>query len=211
MRERPWFAVVYMFAITAFFSSIVIGFAQLTRDRVEANKQLAFEKAVLQVFDLAATNSPAQLHDTFVKRFIEPRKGQADYADYPLFDNGRIAGYAVPFDGKGFWAPIKGVIGISADMKTVTGIAFYEQSETPGLGAEIVKPAFCNRFKGLKISPTKTPLRIVPVGTERKPGEVEAISGATQTCTRLEKLINEDLSQWLDGMTTRSSQKGSEK
>ena len=47
MKDRPFFAVIYMFAVTAFFSAVLIGFARLTRDRVDANQQLAFEKAVL--------------------------------------------------------------------------------------------------------------------------------------------------------------------
>ena len=49
MREKPWFPAVYMFVVTAFFSSIVIGFSRLTEKRVEANTTLAFEKAVLSV------------------------------------------------------------------------------------------------------------------------------------------------------------------
>ena len=49
MREKWWFPIAYMFVVTAFFSSIVIGFARFTDERVEANKDLAFEKAVLAV------------------------------------------------------------------------------------------------------------------------------------------------------------------
>ncbi len=42
MREKRWYPVLYMFAVTALSSSIVIGFTQVTRHRVQANAALAF-------------------------------------------------------------------------------------------------------------------------------------------------------------------------
>ena len=47
MTEKKWFPIVYMFIVTCFFSSIVIGFTMFSSERVEANAQLSFEKAVL--------------------------------------------------------------------------------------------------------------------------------------------------------------------
>ena len=38
----------------------------------------------------------------------------------------------------GIWAPIRGVVGVSSDLKTV--LIAYEQNETPGLGARIAEP-----------------------------------------------------------------------
>ena len=49
MRQKKWFPIGYMFVATAFFSTIIIGFAEATRARVEANEKLAFEQAVLTV------------------------------------------------------------------------------------------------------------------------------------------------------------------
>ena len=196
IRDKPWFAVVYMFCVTAFFSFIIIGFAQITKDRVKANEQLAFERAVLEVFDMAEGKTPPQIHQTFVD---EIRK-EDDGAYYVRLDGDKVAGYAVVVRGKGFWAPIEGVIGVAADKRTITGIAFYEQNETPGLGAEITKPAFGNQFEGLRLRPIESPIGIKPFGAELADNEVHAISGATQTCMRLETLINDDLKKWLAGV-----------
>ncbi len=193
IRDKPWFAVVYMFCVTAFFSSIIIGFAQVTKDRVKANEQLAFETAVLKVFDLAEGKTPPLIHQTFVED-IHP---EDDGAYYVRLDDEEVKGFAVVVSGKGFWAQIEGVVGISPDRKTILGIAFYEQNETPGLGAEITRPAFGNQFEGLRLGPEETPIGIKPFGAELADNEVHAISGATQTCMRLEKLINKDLSKWL--------------
>ena len=116
------------------------------------------------------------------------------------FDGEEVQGFAVVVRGKGFWAPIEGVIGVAVDKRTITAIAFYEQNETPGLGAEITKPAFVNQFEGLRLGPIEGPIGIKPFGAELAGNEVHAISGATQTCTRLETLINNDLSKWLVGV-----------
>lgn len=196
MREKWWFPIVYMFVMTAFFSSIVIGFSQFTSDRVEANEDLAFEKAVLTVLPglLEKGESRLQIHRKFVERVGRPDEkiGGA----YRLTQAGRIVAYALPVSGQGFWAPIKGVIGIKDDRRTITGIAFYEQNETPGLGAQITTVAFTSQFQGKVLSSGDKPLRIRPPGAVLGVSDVEAVTGATQTSTRLEKILNDALTQW---------------
>lgn len=191
MKDKPYFAVVYMFIVTAFFSAILIGFARMTRGKVEANEQIAFEKAVLQAFPDIQVKSNAQVHEIFTEHFQQAAIG------YVYMRGDQVAGYAVPVEGQGFWAPIKGIVGVAADKQTITGVAFYEQSETPGLGARIVEPDFCGKFEGLALGSEIKPVGIRQVGTELKDSEVHAITGATQTCVRLEKLINDGLTQWL--------------
>lgn len=194
MKDKPWFAVVYMFIVTAFFSSVVIGFARFTQDRVEANRQLAFEKAVLQVCGLAQGISTGQLHAIFVERirFLE----DAGLTSVVMDDQGKTSGYVVPLAGKGFWAPIKGVLGLGLDKRTITGIAFYEQNETPGLGGEITEEEFRDQFVGRELADKDEAIGIKPFGAELNNNQVHAITGATQTCTRLEKLINNSVKQW---------------
>ncbi len=193
MRDKPYFAVIYMFIITAFFSSVLIGFSRLTRDRVQANEQLAFERAVLEVFPEIEFTSNQEIHTVFTKQFIKDEKTGA----WLYSSNQQLSGYAVVVEGKGFWAPIKGVVGIALDGTTITGLAFYEQSETPGLGARIIEPDFCGQFVGRKIQLGQAPIGIRPTGETLKDNQVHSITGATQTCVRLEKLINDGLGQWL--------------
>ena len=190
MKDKPLFAVVYMFVITAFFSAVLIGFARLTRDKVEMNKQIAFEKAVLQVFPQIKAATNTQTHQIFTEQFEKTSSG------YIYRKDGQIVGYAVPVEGQGYWALIKGIIGITPDKQVITGVAFYEQSETPGLGARIVEPDFCDAFVGKKLAPGEAPIGIRPEGTALKKSEIHAITGATQTCVRLEILINDGLTQW---------------
>jgi Na+-transporting NADH:ubiquinone oxidoreductase subunit C len=186
-----------MFVMTAFFSSIVIGFSQFTSDRVEANEYLAFERAILDVLPdmLDAGDSRLELHRKFVELVGKPdaKSGGA----YVLARDGKIVAYALPISGQGFWAPIKGIIGIKADRQTITGIAFYEQNETPGLGAQITRIGFTSQFQDKVISSTGKPLNIKRPSDVLGKSDVHAVTGATQTSTRLERIINDALKNWL--------------
>ena len=107
MRNKPYFAVVYMFLITALFSSLLIGFSRMTRGRVKANEKLAFEKAVLDVFPEISAATNTEIHRVFTEQFVEKQ----ELGCYLYYKNHQLAGYAVPIEGKGFWASIKGIVG----------------------------------------------------------------------------------------------------
>lgn len=205
--QKWWFPILYMFLVTAFFSSVVIGLTQFTSERVAANEQIAFERAVLQVLPdiYVGDMSRLKLHTTFVKRVTEPDEESG--GAYTLRKDGRILAYALTFSGRGFWAPIKGVIGIDADRKTINAIAFYQQNETPGLGAEITKPPFRQQFKGRVIAAGQRPLSFRRPGAELGPSDVHAVTGATQTSTRLERIINSDLVEWRSRLNQRSDRR----
>jgi Na+-transporting NADH:ubiquinone oxidoreductase subunit C len=204
MREKWWFPVVYMFVVTAFFSSIVIGFSQLTSARIQANQYLAFEKAVLMVLPglLDTDENRLQLHRKYVERVVEPDEQSGGACT--LKEAGKIIAYALPISGQGFWAPIKGVIGIKADRQTITGIAFYEHNETPGLGAQITTTAFTSQFRGKVISSGDKPLNLRRPGDALGVSDVHAITGATQTSVRLEKILNDALKKWRTELDEKS-------
>ena len=196
MRDKPYFAVVYMFVLTAFFSAILIGFARLTRGRVEANEQLNFERAVVQSFPNIQFKNDLEVHQIFVDNFEKDEQTGA----YKYTKDGQLAGYAIPFSGQGFWDDIEGVIGIAADKRTIRGVDFYEQNETPGLGARIDEDEFRKQFVGKTLEDTDEPIGIVPAAQTPGDNEVHAVTGATQTSVRLETLMNQDIRTWLDAM-----------
>lgn len=104
---------------------------------------------------------------------------------------------AVPFEGAGLWGPIKGFLALNPDMKTIRGIGIYQQEETPGLGGEIAEPWFKEQFKGKFIidSTGKPGISIKQASGTLAQNEVDAITGATLTCNKLEAMINEVLEQ----------------
>lgn len=202
MKMKGAFAVGYMFVTTAVFSTVIIGIARFTQERVDANQRLSMEKAVLNVFPGITYSSDLEAHQLFEEKFEQPPDAAGAWI---YMKNGAVAGYALPISGKGFWAPIKGIVGIAPDKQTITGIAFYQQSETPGLGARITEPFFRDQFQGKQLQTTGQPIQMRSPGAELSAGQVHAISGATQTCIRLEKLMNDDIRSWMQKMSVKEA------
>jgi len=198
MKEKRWFPVLYMFVITMIVSAAIIGFSQYTRERVQANQELTFDTAVLKVLPnmYEPGLSSIEIHKKFTEQVDEPTSETG--GAYTLKKNGTIEAYALPIEGQGFWAKIKAVIGFKADKKTITGFIVYEQTETPGLGAEVAKKEFTDQFNNLIISKQNKPIAFKRPGEELQEGQVHAVTGATQTSTRLEKIINDSLAQWFE-------------
>lgn len=60
-------------------------------------------------------------------------------------------GYVIPVNGFGLWDAIYGYIALETDGNTVIGISWYDQKETPGLGANIAEPEWQSFFPGKRI------------------------------------------------------------
>lgn len=195
-REQPLYPVFYMFAVMFCFTAVLIGLSRATGDRVEANRQIRFETAVVKALgiDVPPRASPAMLHKLFTEN-IEPPADTSGGA-YRLVREGAVTAYALPFEGEGFWDDIKGVVGLEPNGSTLKGVAFYQQKETPGLGAEITTATFRDQFAGLRLQDGSRPLALIPKGRDTGRGEVHAITGATETCTRLEGILNRAVRQW---------------
>jgi Na+-transporting NADH:ubiquinone oxidoreductase subunit C len=96
------------------------------------------------------------------------------------------------FSGPGLWGPIKGFLAFDPDMTQIRGLTFYEQEETPGLGGDIVKASFRDKFVELKIrDESGKPGIIIKNGGEAAANKVDGISGATMTCDKVQEMLNE--------------------
>lgn len=93
--------------------------------------------------------------------------------------------YILPVYGAGLWGPIWGYVAFDADGTTIYGAYFAHQGETPGLGAEIEKPAFSNQFKGKQVFKDGRfrPISVVKSGQHPLDDSdyVDGISGGTIT------------------------------
>jgi Na+-transporting NADH:ubiquinone oxidoreductase subunit C len=77
-------------------------------------------------------------------------------------------------------------------MRTIQGLTFYEQEETPGLGGEIASSKFRGQFKGkLIVGEDGNPGIIISSSGDPAPNKVDAITGATMTCNKVQMILNE--------------------
>ncbi len=83
------------------------------------------------------------------ERDIAGIKRRAKFATVQLVREGeRVRLLVLPVHGKGFQSTLYGYLGLSGDTKTVVGLVFYEQGETPGLGALIDSPKWRQKWQG---------------------------------------------------------------
>ncbi len=112
-------------------------------------------------------------------------KAGGDFLPIYEIENDGVGSFVVPLSGNGLWGPIRGFISIAkADCNTVLGTVFDHDSETAGLGAEIVKEKFRSQFEGKHIFKDAefTSVKVVKGGATNDYNEVDAISGSTKTC-----------------------------
>lgn len=105
--------------------------------------------------------------------------------------------YILPVYGAGLWGPIWGYLAFDDNGNTIYGAYFAHQGETPGLGAEIEKPAFSNQFDGKKIFNQNgdfTSIAVVKAGQTPASGDyVNAVSGGTITSQGVQKMLANSL------------------
>lgn len=131
----------------------------------------------------------------------EEVKKPADKRLLPVFVcmTGGTPKYIVPAYGAGLWGPIWGYVAINSDGQSIYGAYFAHQGETPGLGAEIEKPAFSDQFKGktLYYDGQFEPIKVVKNGQEPENGSyVHAISGGTITSQGVQKMLSNSLAPY---------------
>lgn len=102
--------------------------------------------------------------------------------------------YILPLAGMGLWGPIWGYVSFDADGSTIYGAFFDHQGETPGLGAEIAKPAFSDQFRGLSVEKEGNFVPVTVVKKGQKPdGDmdyVDGISGGTITSLGVASMLD---------------------
>lgn len=123
-------------------------------------------------------------------------------------DTGSLLSFGFHMKGKGLWGTIDAFGVISADLKTMVGIDFIEQVETPGLGARIIEEEYKYFFRNLDLSRFHQgeagidPIIIVKqkdaTNVEVSTNSLQAITGATQTVDGVLKMVNTDLKFYID-------------
>lgn len=185
---------LFFAAMLGIICSLVLTFAAcFTAPYKKANAEAEEVKNILLALDITIpeNTSSKELLDIYRENILEEERGGiTTYISISSETNeGAIA---IRFAGPGLWGPIKGFLAFDPGLTEIRGITFYEQEETPGLGGEIVKPSFRDRFKGLSIRDEQGILGIIiKSGGNAAVNKVDGISGATMTCDKVQEMLNE--------------------
>lgn len=173
----------------------------LTRDLADE----FFDKYITESVALKEDGSVDDSVDAFEVDLAKELKKPVSDQIYPLYI-ANIEGskyYIVPLRGKGLWDAIWGYISLKDDINTVKGAVFDHKGETPGLGAEITKDWFQQRFQDEKVFDGNGNLIGVSVAKgslgngNKDDNRVDAISGATITGRGVSDMISERLKHYL--------------
>lgn len=92
-------------------------------------------------------------------------------------------GYVIPINGFGLWDAIYGYLAIQTDGNTVIGISWYDQKETPGLGANIADAPWQEHFPGKKLfqegANGQVDFKSAPLGITVVKGKVSEVLGGS--------------------------------
>lgn len=202
MRDSALYPIVFMVLLSAVYGAAVSSVAVATKGRVEAGEKARLRTHVLAAFGLETPADPAAV-DRVWSRSVEEKRDETGPYYVARGPDGKLLGYGFPFTGPGFWGPISGVVAVDPAGSRIVGISFTRHQETPGLGGRISEAWFRDQFRGKPIDVPAgggEPLRFVYRKPEG-PREVEAITGATQTSSRLDKFLN----PFLAGLKARAA------
>jgi Na+-transporting NADH:ubiquinone oxidoreductase subunit C len=110
-------------------------------------------------------------------------------------EQGSLERIVLPIRGQGLWAAMFGFLALESDLKTAAGLAYYQHSETPGLGGEVDNPRWKNQWDGVRLmdADLNPAIRLVKTrsseGSEAARYEVDALSGATLTTRGVEDMV----------------------
>lgn len=192
------FPVLFMFLFTVVCIALVSGIFLSTEERVKLNESVFLKRAVLYAAGIAVPTDLNEINKLYAERVTEysadgsEAPQDRDPANIAFFAlkaaDGSQDGFALFSYGPGLWAEITALVAFEEDKKTIKGVEFIKQSETPGLGARISEAWFKEQFRG-----KQGPFKLVPEGTVPVPGEMDAITGASRTSEFVRNIINNSI------------------
>lgn len=192
---RRW-TIIYASLLSLVCASILALLHGALLSRIDLNRENARRRVILSCFGMTL---PADVSGPEIKRVYSERIAERDVtlpdgatvSYFALNENGRLDAIAVPVEGAGLWSRIHGYVAIeAADFQTIRQVNFDQQSETPGLGGEIVADWFRDQFIGKSITHEGQPLgQIVAKPGTAASHQVDGISGATVTSVAVNDML----------------------
>ncbi len=114
-------------------------------------------------------------------------------AAYFVMKGGEAQQVVIAIEGLGMWGTVYGFMAIDRDGRTVRGLTYYDQKETPGLGGEIGNPAWQALWVGRRAYDDKgmPAIRVIKGQAgppDQDPNRVDGMSGATITSNAITRL-----------------------
>ncbi len=151
----------------------------------------------IEAFDIQTLTSDPRYSASVPPQYDKAKiKQRPQYmAVYRVETDRHLQKLILPIYGRGLWSTLYGFIALDKDLRTITGITFYEHKETPGLGGEVDNPQWKNSWKGKQAFDEQGRVIIEVVRGEVEPDsgdadhQVSGLSGATITSRGVNNLV----------------------
>ena len=168
-----------MLALALGFGGALAGVEATLSDRIAENKLRETLWQIPILVPGADTGHKTTIEGKTIFRAVDP--------------DGKLAGWVVPGQGQGFADTIELLIGLDVEARTITGLYVLAQKETPGFGNRITKDWWLAQFTGQAAGKPLTPTH-----TLAKPGEIQALTGATISSESVCWIVNETMADWAE-------------
>ena len=107
---------------------------------------------------------------------------------------GRLDFVVLPIEGLGLWGTLYGFVALEGDLRTIRGLTFYEDKETPGLGGEVNNPRWKALWPGRlafddDLNPAIAVVKGLAGAVDEAPYAIDGLSGATITSRGVTNLV----------------------
>lgn len=195
-KKSVMYSTVFMVVLAFILTFVLASLNSYTKPIVSFNAKVEKQSKILYVFGIKPENNDGETISKTFDKYVEEEDYKDGFSLYKYKENGEVVAYAVPFDGPGLWGNIEGYVGIDANLSKIVGVDFIKQDETPGLGGRIAEDSYKEQFRSIDISKASEGKYII--NHPASGGNIDAISGATQTSNFVVKMINEDLQKFID-------------
>ena len=155
-----------------------LGFDPAKYDQRKSAKDPGLSRALSKKEDIASISRRARYSVVYILRY-----------------EGVLDKVVIPIHGYGLWSTLYGFLALESDLRTISGITFYEHGETAGLGGEVDNPAWKSQWQG-KILYEAGEVRLEVLKGAVNPAsadakyQVDGLSGATLTSRGVNNLIS---------------------
>jgi Na+-transporting NADH:ubiquinone oxidoreductase subunit C len=229
-KESNGFIFGFTIVLIAIVGTILASVSMGLKDKQNSNNVVKKKVDILNAIQVESdrSNAEALYPDYITSDLVINHKGQkvegvafdidvrkqhrdktlsAEQKKYPLYlaekDGTKL--FIIPVVGKGLWGPIWGYIALKDDMRSIYGVSFDHQGETPGLGAEIKQKFFTDRYVGEYVANeglVYNPIKIVKDGSGSEPLKVDGITGGTITSKGVEEMVNRTMEIYMNYFKT---------
>lgn len=179
IRFKPIFVpAISLTVICLIVTALLAGTNALTKDTIELQAQEKAAQARSIVLPAA-------------KSFEEQTISGAVYY-IGKDESGETVGYTFTTAAKGYGGDVEVMTGVDSRTEGISGVNILSQEETPGLGANAVKPEFTSQY----MQDINFDNFLVIKNQEPIEGEIEALTGSTITSQAVTDAVNEALKMY---------------